>query len=124
MAPCGFISLHFKATPSLNMRRFAWTDTVRRIGSIDKLRAHGAWRRSPTLMKTYSAATVPPMSSSTSSQARQTESRAANWWLRQVRHLLETAAFFSIIGFFRLFSLDQASAIGGWIGRNLVAPTR
>src|SRR5262245_3986401 len=42
---------------------------------------------------------------------------------RRLRYYLETAGFFMIIGFFRLFGIDTASAIGGWIGRNLVAPT-
>ncbi|MSP94178.1 MAG: lauroyl acyltransferase [Alphaproteobacteria bacterium] len=42
---------------------------------------------------------------------------------RKLRYWLETAGFFLIIGFFRLFSIDRASAIGGWIGRKLVAPT-
>lgn len=42
---------------------------------------------------------------------------------RQLRYRLEAAAFFSIVGFFRLFGIDGASAIGGWIGRRLVAPT-
>jgi KDO2-lipid IV(A) lauroyltransferase len=42
---------------------------------------------------------------------------------RRLRHYLEAAGFFIVIGFFRLFSIDRASAIGGWIGRTLVAPT-
>src|SRR5512134_653462 len=42
---------------------------------------------------------------------------------RRVRYYLETAGFFVVIGFFRLFGLDTASAIGGWIGRTLVAPS-
>jgi len=42
---------------------------------------------------------------------------------RRLRYWLETAGFFLVIGFFRLFGLDRASAIGGWIGRKLVAPT-
>jgi KDO2-lipid IV(A) lauroyltransferase len=42
---------------------------------------------------------------------------------RRLRYLLETAGFFLVIGFFRLFGIDRASAIGGWIGRRLVAPT-
>src|SRR6185436_8736087 len=42
---------------------------------------------------------------------------------RRIRYYFETAGFFTVIGFFRLFGLDRASAIGGWIGRNLVAPT-
>ncbi|HEX3484493.1 MAG TPA: hypothetical protein VHT51_05505, partial [Micropepsaceae bacterium] len=42
---------------------------------------------------------------------------------RRIRYVLEAAGFFLVVGFFRLFSLDRASAIGGWIGRKLVAPT-
>ena len=42
---------------------------------------------------------------------------------RRLRYYLETAGFFIVIGFFRLFGIDRASAIGGWIGRTLVAPT-
>jgi Kdo2-lipid IVA lauroyltransferase/acyltransferase len=42
---------------------------------------------------------------------------------RKLRFYLETAGFFTVIGFFRLFGIDRASAIGGWIGRTLVAPT-
>ena len=42
---------------------------------------------------------------------------------RRMRYYLETAGFFTIIGFFRLFGVDTASAIGGWIGRRLIAPT-
>ena len=42
---------------------------------------------------------------------------------RRLRYWLETAGFFLVIGFFRLFGIDRASAIGGWIGRTLVAPT-
>jgi len=42
---------------------------------------------------------------------------------RKLRYFLETAGFFAVIGFFRLFGIDRASAIGGWIGRNLVAPS-
>jgi KDO2-lipid IV(A) lauroyltransferase len=34
-----------------------------------------------------------------------------------LRYALEAAAFFTIIGFFRLFPIDTASAIGGWFGR-------
>jgi KDO2-lipid IV(A) lauroyltransferase len=36
-----------------------------------------------------------------------------------LRYGAETAVFFAIIGFFRLFPLDTASAIGGWCGRTL-----
>jgi KDO2-lipid IV(A) lauroyltransferase len=43
---------------------------------------------------------------------------------RRVRYWLETAGFFLVLGFFRLFGIDRASAVGGWIGRNLVAPMR
>src|SRR5512143_1847628 len=43
---------------------------------------------------------------------------------RRLRYLLETGLFFAVIGFFKLFGLDRASALGGWIGRNLIAPTR
>jgi KDO2-lipid IV(A) lauroyltransferase len=42
---------------------------------------------------------------------------------RRLRYWLETAAFFLVIGFFRLFSTDRASAIGGWIARNIVGRT-
>src|SRR6266550_4821151 len=42
---------------------------------------------------------------------------------RRLRHYLEAAGFFLVMGFFRLFPIDRASAIGAWIGRNLVAPT-
>jgi KDO2-lipid IV(A) lauroyltransferase len=37
-----------------------------------------------------------------------------------VRYRAEAAAFFAFIGFFRLFGLDGASAMGGWIGRNIL----
>jgi hypothetical protein len=43
---------------------------------------------------------------------------------RKFRYLAEAAGFFAIIGFFRLFDIDHASSIGGWIGRKLIAPTR
>lgn len=42
---------------------------------------------------------------------------------RRLRYFLEAAGFFLVIGFFRLFNLDKASAIGGWIGRSVFAPT-
>jgi len=42
---------------------------------------------------------------------------------RRLRHYLEAAGFFLVMGFFRLFNIDRASSVGGWIGRNLVAPT-
>ena len=41
-----------------------------------------------------------------------------------VRYGAETAIFFSVIGFFRLFPLDAASALGGWFGRKLFYRTR
>src|SRR4051812_25005426 len=42
---------------------------------------------------------------------------------RKLRYLLEAAGFFTVVGFFRLFGIDRASAIGGWIGRNVVGRT-
>jgi KDO2-lipid IV(A) lauroyltransferase len=42
---------------------------------------------------------------------------------RRVRYLIETGAFFAVIGFFRLFDIDRASSIGGWIGRSIVGRT-
>jgi KDO2-lipid IV(A) lauroyltransferase len=42
---------------------------------------------------------------------------------RQIRYRIETGAFFAVIGFFRLFDIDRASAIGGWIGRSIVGRT-
>ena len=42
---------------------------------------------------------------------------------KRLRYWLETAGFLAVIGFFRLFDIDRASAFGGWIGRTLVAPT-
>jgi KDO2-lipid IV(A) lauroyltransferase len=42
---------------------------------------------------------------------------------RRIRYWIETAVFFAAIGFFRLFTIDRASAIGGWIGRRLVGQT-
>src|SRR6185437_8666037 len=44
-------------------------------------------------------------------------------FLRRLRYRIEAAAFFAVIGFFRLFGIDRASNIGGWIGRNLVGLT-
>ncbi|HTQ15674.1 MAG TPA: lysophospholipid acyltransferase family protein [Rhizomicrobium sp.] len=38
---------------------------------------------------------------------------------RKLRYGLEAAGFFTMIGFFRLFGADTASAIGGWLGRNV-----
>jgi KDO2-lipid IV(A) lauroyltransferase len=37
-----------------------------------------------------------------------------------LRYRAEAVAFFGFIGFFRLFGLDGASAIGSWIGRNIL----
>ncbi|HEX5280317.1 MAG TPA: lysophospholipid acyltransferase family protein [Micropepsaceae bacterium] len=42
---------------------------------------------------------------------------------RRFRYRIEAAGFFAVIGFFRMFGIDRASAIGGWIGRNLVGRT-
>jgi KDO2-lipid IV(A) lauroyltransferase len=42
---------------------------------------------------------------------------------RRLRYRIEAVAFFSVIGFFRLFDIDRASAIGGWIGRRIVGRT-
>ena len=42
---------------------------------------------------------------------------------RKLRYWLETAGFLLVMGFFGLFSVDRASAIGGWIGRNLIGRT-
>src|SRR4051812_31436526 len=42
---------------------------------------------------------------------------------RKLRYWLETAGFLTVMGFFGAFNLDRASAIGGWIGRNLVGRT-
>lgn len=36
------------------------------------------------------------------------------------RYTLEAATFFAVIGFFRAFPLDVASAVGGWCGRALL----
>src|SRR5215467_6414246 len=44
-------------------------------------------------------------------------------FFKRLRYYLEAAGFFTVIGFFKLFGLDRASAVGGWIGRTLVAPT-
>jgi KDO2-lipid IV(A) lauroyltransferase len=40
--------------------------------------------------------------------------------LDTLRYRLEAAVFFGIIGFFRLFPVDAASAIGGFFGRTLL----
>jgi KDO2-lipid IV(A) lauroyltransferase len=42
---------------------------------------------------------------------------------QRFRYGLETAGFLTAIGFFKLFPIDNASTIGGWIGRTLIAPT-
>jgi KDO2-lipid IV(A) lauroyltransferase len=42
---------------------------------------------------------------------------------KRLRYYLEAAGFFTVIGLFRLLDVDRASALGGWIGRTLVAPT-
>jgi KDO2-lipid IV(A) lauroyltransferase len=43
--------------------------------------------------------------------------------LALLRYGLEAAVFFGLIGFFRLFALDTASALGGWCGRTLLYHT-
>jgi Kdo2-lipid IVA lauroyltransferase/acyltransferase len=40
---------------------------------------------------------------------------------RKLRYGAEAALFFLLMGLFRLFSLDAASCLGGWIGRNIFA---
>ena len=42
---------------------------------------------------------------------------------RRLRHCLEAAVFFSGMAFFRLFGVERASSIGGWIGRVLISPS-
>jgi KDO2-lipid IV(A) lauroyltransferase len=42
---------------------------------------------------------------------------------KRLRYLAEAAGFYTMIGFFRLIGLDAASALCGWIGRTLIAPT-
>ncbi|MBI1329643.1 MAG: lauroyl acyltransferase [Alphaproteobacteria bacterium] len=39
---------------------------------------------------------------------------------RRVQYALESAVFFLFIGFFRIFGVDTASAIGGFIGREIL----
>ena len=39
---------------------------------------------------------------------------------QMLRYRIEAAGFFTMIGFFKLFGTDTASAIGGWIGRNIL----
>jgi KDO2-lipid IV(A) lauroyltransferase len=41
---------------------------------------------------------------------------------RRLRYGLEAAGFLLVMNFFRLFGIDRASAIGGWIGRTLIGP--
>lgn len=43
--------------------------------------------------------------------------------LATLRYALEAAVFFTVIGFFRLFPVDSASAIGGLFGRALFSRT-
>lgn len=40
--------------------------------------------------------------------------------LSLARYALEAAVFFAVIGFFRLFPIDAASATGGWLGRTFL----
>ncbi|HEY7978617.1 MAG TPA: lysophospholipid acyltransferase family protein [Rhizomicrobium sp.] len=43
---------------------------------------------------------------------------------KMLRYRAEAAVFFTFIGLFRLFGLDGASALGGWLGRNIFYRTR
>lgn len=43
--------------------------------------------------------------------------------LLTLRYVLEAAVFFAVIRFFSLFTLDSASAIGGWLGRAILRRT-
>lgn len=43
---------------------------------------------------------------------------------RKLRYFGESAVFFAFIGLFRLLGVDMASALGGWIGRNIFYRTR
>jgi Kdo2-lipid IVA lauroyltransferase/acyltransferase len=63
------------------------------------------------------------MTSPSSPSAVTPRSSSAPSWMKRLRHILEAVAFFSAIGFFRLFSVDRASAVGGWIGRNMLVRT-
>jgi KDO2-lipid IV(A) lauroyltransferase len=36
-----------------------------------------------------------------------------------LRYRAEAAAFFTMIGFFKLFGVERGSALGGWLGRNV-----
>lgn len=38
---------------------------------------------------------------------------------RRLRYRFEAAVLFAVIGLFHVFGVDRASAIGGWLGRNL-----
>jgi Kdo2-lipid IVA lauroyltransferase/acyltransferase len=40
-----------------------------------------------------------------------------------LRYRAEAGVFFALIGFFRLFGIDRASAIGGWLGRRVLYRT-
>src|SRR3569832_1642797 len=42
---------------------------------------------------------------------------------QKLRYGAEAAAFLTFMGFFRLLGLDAASAVGGFIGRNIFART-
>jgi KDO2-lipid IV(A) lauroyltransferase len=43
--------------------------------------------------------------------------------LRRLRYVAEAVAFFTVIGFFRPFKVDAASAIGGFLGRHILYRT-
>src|SRR5262249_51403392 len=43
---------------------------------------------------------------------------------KSLRYAMHAGVLFAVLGFFRLFPLDAASALGGWFGRALIAPLR
>lgn len=42
--------------------------------------------------------------------------------LRRLRYLLHAGLLFGFLGLFRMLPLDTASALGGWVGRRVLAP--
>src|SRR5690348_8989745 len=42
---------------------------------------------------------------------------------RKIKYRLEAAVFFTLIGVFRLLGVDGASAVGGFLGRNILYRT-
>ena len=43
--------------------------------------------------------------------------------LEKLRYGVEAAAFFAFMGLFRILGIDRASALGGFIGRNILYRT-